>query len=100
MIAAPAVFAQIGAADFTKSPLSKDPASIEAGRKLSDCHGPTGEGGRGPNLMTGRQVKRFGDDVFFQSIRKGLPGTDMPPTPLPDEKVWQLSRLRSDSRRR
>jgi len=65
MIAAPAVFAQIGAADFTKSPLSKDPASIEAGRKLSDCHGPTGEGGRGPNLMTGRQVKRFGDDVFF-----------------------------------
>lgn len=95
-LAMPALFAQIGAADFTKSPLTKDPASIEAGRKLfasscSGCHGPTGEGGRGPNLMTARQVKRFGDNVLFQSIQKGLPGTDMPPTPLPDDKIWQLT---------
>jgi cytochrome c oxidase cbb3-type subunit III len=91
-----AVLAQIGPADFTKSPLTKDPARIEAGRRLfasscSGCHGPTGEGGRGPNLMTARQVKRFGDEVLFQSIQKGLPGTDMPPTPLPDEQIWQLT---------
>jgi cytochrome c oxidase cbb3-type subunit III len=89
------LLAQIGPADFTRSPLTKDPASIEAGRKLfasscSGCHGPTGEGGRGPNLMTARQVKRFGDDVLFAAIQKGLPGTDMPPAPLPDDKVWQL----------
>ena len=93
-LAAP-LFAQIGPADFTKSPLTKDAASIEAGRKLfasscSGCHGPTGEGGRGPNLMTARQVKRFGDDVLFAAIQKGLPGTDMPPTALPDDKVWQV----------
>lgn len=91
-----ALLAQIGPADFTKSPLTKDPAKIEAGRKLyfsscSGCHGPTGEGGRGPNLMTARQVKRFGDDVLFQSIQKGIAGTDMPPTPLPEEQVWQLA---------
>ncbi len=95
LLAAPALCAQIGPADFTKSPLTKDAASIEAGRVLfasscSGCHGPTGEGGRGPNLMTARQVKRYGDEVLFTAIQKGLPGTDMPPTALPDEQVWQL----------
>ena len=94
LLAAP-LLAQIGPADFTKSPLTKDPAKIEAGRVLfasscSGCHGPTGEGGRGPNLMTARQVKRFADDVLFAAIQKGLPGTDMPPTALPDAQVWQL----------
>jgi len=87
--------AQVGAPDFSKSNLMKDAANIDEGRKLfattcSGCHGPSGEGGRGPNLMTGRAVRRSTDETLFNSVKNGLPGTDMPPTNLPNEKVWQL----------
>ena len=89
------LLAQVGPPDFSKSNLMKDAANIEEGRKLfantcSGCHGPSGEGGRGPNLMTGRAVKRSNDETLFNSVKNGLPGTDMPPTNLPNEKVWQL----------
>jgi putative heme-binding domain-containing protein len=30
------------------------------------------------------------DDAIFQVIRKGVPGTDMPPTKLSDEETWNL----------
>jgi cytochrome c oxidase cbb3-type subunit III len=68
---------------------------VAAGRQLymsscSGCHGLTGEGGRGPNLMTGRAVSRSTDEVLFQALKFGLAGTDMPPTNLPDEKLWQI----------
>ena len=89
------LLAQAGPPDFSKSNLTKDPANIEEGRKLfagscSGCHGPGGEGGRGPNLMGGRAVRRSDDQTLFNSVKNGLPGTDMPPTNLPDDKVWQL----------
>jgi putative heme-binding domain-containing protein len=89
------LLAQAGPPDFTKSALMKDPASVEQGRvafvsACSGCHGPTGEGGRGPSLMTGRAVRRSSDETLFNSVKNGLPGTDMPPTSLPDEKIWQL----------
>ena len=57
----------------------------------SGCHGPGGEGGRGPNLITGRNIRRASDDDLFSSIKDGVPGSDMPPFPLPDEQVWQLA---------
>ena len=77
------------------NPVAGDAGAIEAGRKLyvkscAGCHGPTGEGGRGPNLATGRQVRRANDSQLFASIQKGVPGTDMPPTPVDDAGVWQL----------
>lgn len=89
------LLAQVGPPDFSKSQLMKDPANVERGRVLfvrscSGCHGPNGEGGRGPNLMTGRAVRRSSDETLFHSVRDGLPGTDMPATKLPDEQVWQL----------
>lgn len=75
--------------------VSLEPAEVEVGRKLfasacSGCHGPAGEGGRGPNLMTGRQVRRSTDEVLFESVKNGLPGTDMPPTNLPDPSIWSI----------
>src|SRR2546425_6278589 len=70
--------------------------SVEAGRELfagacSACHGPNGEGGHGPSLVNGWQVRRASDQELFYSIRRGVPGTDMPPSPLPDEKIWQVA---------
>jgi len=73
-----------------------DPAAIASGGELfreacSACHGTTGEGGRGPNLRTSRNVQRANDQELFESIAKGVPGSEMPPFPLGDEKVWSLA---------
>lgn len=73
-----------------------DQSAIEAGRELyltscSGCHGATAEGGRGPNLITGRNARRAGDEELFDMIKNGVPGSDMPPSSLPDEKVWQIA---------
>jgi putative heme-binding domain-containing protein len=73
-----------------------EPAAIAAGGALyqtacSGCHGPKGEGGRGSDLVNGRGVRRADDETLFERIQKGVPGTDMPGFPFPDEQVWQLT---------
>jgi putative heme-binding domain-containing protein len=79
-----------------KNPAFKDPAAIAAGAKLftgscAGCHGPRGEGGRGPNLRTRGSWHSLDEDELFQTIQKGIPGADMPATKLPDEQIWQLA---------
>jgi len=79
-----------------RNPLAGQPDSILAGKKLyaascSGCHGANAEGGRGPNLAEGRQIRRLNDTALFASIKKGVPGTDMPPTNLPDDQIWQVA---------
>ena len=86
--------AQTPASDEFKNPLNGQIDAIDAGRghylkACAGCHGPTGEGGRGPNLVTGRQIKRATDRQVFSAIRQGVPGTDMPPAPLGDNETWQ-----------
>lgn len=81
--------------DEPENPVARDPQAIEAGRKLftgscGGCHGAAGEGGRGPNLRDGKLIRRSSDAQMFQTIRKGVPGTDMPGTNVPDEPVWEL----------
>lgn len=73
----------------------RTPEAIERGRKLfnsacSGCHGPHGEGGRGPKLSGGDLVRGAKDEKLFSSIKNGVPGTDMPPFPLPDEQIREL----------
>jgi len=72
------------------------PVNVEAGKQLfagacSACHGANGEGGHGPSLVDGWQVRRASDADLFNSIKKGVPGTDMPPCALPDEKIRLLA---------
>jgi len=67
-----------------------------AGRKLflascSGCHGANAEGGRGPNLVEGRILRRLDDEALFKSIKSGVPGTDMPPTNLPDDQIRSVA---------
>lgn len=76
-----------------RAPLKAE--DVAAGRQIflnscAGCHGLMGEGGRGPNLVSGRAVSRSTDEVLFNSIKFGLAGTDMPPTNLPDDKLWQV----------
>src|SRR6185369_8126396 len=49
------------------------------------------EGGRGPNLVEGRLIRRLNDRSLFDSLRSGVPGTDMPPTNLPDDQLWNVA---------
>ncbi|MEO8129932.1 MAG: c-type cytochrome [Bryobacteraceae bacterium] len=53
----------------------------------SGCHGATGGGGRGPNIRDGRLVRRMSREQLFDSIKTGVPGTDMPAFPIGDEKI-------------
>lgn len=80
----------------SKHPAIGNPDAIAAGNKLfmsscAGCHGPDGGGGaRGPNLVRRSLWHPLSDDAIFQVIRKGVPGTDMPPTRLGDEQTWNL----------
>lgn len=73
------------------------PGDAELGRKAfvttagcSYCHSNDGTGGRGANLTLGEY--RFGgsDEQLFETVRNGIPGSDMPPTRGPDEDIWRL----------
>src|SRR5215510_12009350 len=76
--------------------LHAQPDPTEAGRELfagacAACHGPNGEGGHGPGLADGRRVRRLSDEQLFDSIKQGVPGTDMPPCALPDEQIRRMA---------
>jgi putative heme-binding domain-containing protein len=76
------------------NPLANNPDAEEAGREVflgacSACHGASGQGGTGPSLSRGR-ASRLTDRQLFRSIKDGVPGADMPPFNLPNEKIWQL----------
>jgi putative heme-binding domain-containing protein len=78
-----------------KNPVAGQADAIAAGKKLylescSGCHGPTAEGGRGPNLAQGEQVRSATNRHLLSVIKDGVKGSEMPPFPLPDEKVWQI----------
>ena len=85
----------LGVDGGTPNPFAGNPEAIEAGRQIfvetcSACHGVSGEGGRGPSLV-GRFVRRLSDQQLFSSVQKGVPGTDMPPFPLPDDRIWRVA---------
>lgn len=80
----------------SQHPAIGNPVAIAAGAKLfggscAGCHGPDGGGGaRGPNLVRRSLWHPLSDEAIFDVIRKGVPGTDMPPTKLTDEQTWDL----------
>jgi PQQ-dependent dehydrogenase (methanol/ethanol family) len=83
-------------ADTTRNPFGNDPPAIAAGQRLFDqacqsCHGPAGQGDRGPALNTGVFTHGREDGDLFHTIREGVPGSQMPPfSGGTDEQVWQL----------
>ncbi len=44
------------------------------------CHGPTGNGGKGSDLTRPDLPRASDDQAFFNIIRRGIPGTEMPNT--------------------
>ena len=70
---------------------------IDAGAQLyaiacAGCHGPSGEGGRGPNLVIGPAAQNKKPTQIYTAIKNGVPGGDMPPFgSMPDEQLWQMT---------
>jgi putative heme-binding domain-containing protein len=96
-LALPLVAQHADRSEQKKNPAIGDPKAIAAGKGLfatscAGCHGPTGEGGRGPNL---HERIAWGDPLedhaLFMTIQNGIPGSDMPPTKLPESQVWQIT---------
>jgi putative heme-binding domain-containing protein len=97
LLAPAALLAQHGQSSVApRNPAMKDPAAVSAGAKLyatscAGCHGPDGTGGRGPNLINKLGSDPLKDDELFNVIRHGIPGADMPATPLSDDDTWRLT---------
>jgi alcohol dehydrogenase (cytochrome c) len=95
-----------GRPDTPTNPFAADSSAVAAGKRVFDatcvaCHGPGGVGTeRAPALDTGRFTHGGEDFEVFQTIQKGVPGTQMPPFgSLSPEQLWQLvSYVRSLSR--
>ncbi|MBI3493672.1 MAG: c-type cytochrome, partial [Acidobacteria bacterium] len=81
---------------MTRNPLATSPTAAADGERAYNqtcqaCHGPAGQGDRGPALNTARFVHGNEDADVFHSIRAGVPGTQMPPFGgLTDHQIWQL----------
>src|SRR5688572_8921892 len=70
------------------NPHLKNEASIRNGMmqyriRCGECHGLDAKGYRGPDL-TVAVAGGMNDEKLFQTIRKGIPGTEMGPSRAPD----------------
>ena len=76
-----------------KNPYLNDKAAIRTGMALyrtrcGECHGLDAGGYRGPDLNA--YMAGATDQALFQVIRKGIPGSEMPPSNAPDHDVLQM----------
>ena len=77
------------------NPYEGDADAIQTGMGLyryncADCHGVDGTGVRGPDI-TGVWASGRSDAGLFQTIRNGIPGTEMiPPRRARDEDIWKI----------
>jgi putative heme-binding domain-containing protein len=77
-----------------KNPHLGNKASIRNGMALyrvrcGECHGLDASGYRGPDLVA-LLATDVADERLFQTIRKGVPGTEMPPSTAPDDDVLMV----------
>jgi putative heme-binding domain-containing protein len=71
-----------------------DKASIRSGMleyrlRCGDCHGLDARGYRGPDLSAAI-AGGLNDERLFQTIRRGVPGTEMPPSNAADDDVLRI----------
>jgi len=96
LLSVPLLFAQTpDEKEDIKNPVAGQSDAIAAGKKLylegcSGCHGPTAEGGRGPNLAQGDQIRGATNRHLLSVIGEGVKGSEMPPSGLPPDKIWQV----------
>lgn len=57
-------------------------------RQCGPCHGESGHGNTGPNLLGA--VSDKSDWAFFSTAKWGRPGTSMQAQPISDAEIWQV----------
>lgn len=78
------------------NPLGNSLEVVAEGRVLynktcTGCHGPDGgEGDRAPSLDANRRYFRLSEAAIFDAVKKGIPGSVMPSSGLPDNEVWKI----------
>jgi putative heme-binding domain-containing protein len=90
------------AAKPTVNPLQDDPAAIKNGQAIfrarcAGCHGFDARGLSGPDL-TGLYAAGRTDEQLFQIVRRGVPGSEMPPFDSRSQvnEIWEtLAYLRT-----
>lgn len=61
------------------------------GGQCAPCHGPAGEGGKGPALARPTLPRAPDDPTLFRVLRDGIPGTQMPGAwAMIDHELWQV----------
>ena len=70
-------------------------ADVAAGKILfqkscTACHGGNAQGGRGPDLTSGRWRSGGSDAELTRNIIRGIPGTEMPAFPMPQQEADQI----------
>src|SRR5713226_5212533 len=74
----------------------KSAADVKRGQQLFEghcaaCHGPAGNGGKGPSLARPALPRAADDQALFLVIRDGIPGTEMPSgSVMVDHEIWQV----------
>ena len=76
-----------------KNPHLNNKESIRGGlslyrRMCGECHGLDAAGYRGPNLIA--YMAGAADEALFQTIRRGVQGTEMPASNRPDHELLQI----------
>ena len=71
------------------------PADVAAGARIfrshcADCHGITGQGGKGPALNTGQFFHGASDQALLKNISDGIEGTAMPSQFFSPDQIWQV----------
>src|SRR5438093_774248 len=60
--------------------------------RCAGCHGPDARGYLGPDI-TGIWAAGYTDDKVFDTVRRGVPGTEMTPADpqrVPDKEIWEV----------
>lgn len=55
------------------------------------CHGPKGEGGKGPNLAVSRLARAAADEELVRVITEGIDGTEMPTSRIDKDQIKQVA---------
>jgi alcohol dehydrogenase (cytochrome c) len=94
--AVPFLIALVAAARTAAAQPQAAPVSGEAARgsalfqlRCADCHGVDAKGVHGPDL-TVLFANGAADDRVFQTIRRGVPGTEMPSSNAPDDEIRSI----------
>ncbi len=88
------ISAPLAARAQSSNPYEADPTAIRAGHALyanrcADCHAADAKGATGPDL-TLLWASGTNDERVFETIRRGVEGSVMPPSFAPDNEIWAV----------